>query len=248
MSLITNSINNTQFSPLSVSTTAVLTSIALGREVICTGASSYVLTLPAVASDLYFDIFSQTTSNALVTITPASGTIAGQSTLVIGSGDGVRVVSDGTNWWVLQNWLQPASFSATKSTTTTITNGGTVTVKFDTKVFDIGTFYSTSAYTYTPLLPGKYVFQASSAFASNAGTNYSSKLYINQSGTIVDQNVQFLSVGTFVIQDRLSQVLQMNGSTDYVLVSAFQNSGSSVNIDASSGDLGTFQGTRVSLF
>ena len=248
MSIITNAINNNQFSPLSVNTTTVLTSVALGREVICTGASSYVLTLPAVAANLYFDIFSQTTSSAIVTITPASGTIAGQTTLPIGSGDGVRIMSDGTNWWVLNHWLQPASFSATKSGTTACASGSTVTIKFDTKVFDIGTFFNTSTYTYTPLLPGKYIFQASGAFASNAGTNYTSKLFMNQSGTIVDQNVQVLSAGTLVVQYRVVQVLQMNGSTDYVLVSAFQSSGSSVNIDASSSDTGTFQGTRISLF
>jgi hypothetical protein len=248
MSIIINSLNNTQFSPHTINTTASLSSSVIGQEVICTGSSAYTITLPAVAANLYFDVFCQTTSHAIVTLSPASGTIAGQTNIALGSGDGVRIMSDGTNWWVLQNWLQPASFSATKSTTTAITSAGIVTIKFDTKSSDIGGFYDTSTYTYTPLLPGIYNFTANSAFASNAGTNYTSKIFLNQSGTIVSQDVQFLSSGTFVFQNIVNQVLSMNGSTDYILISATQNSGSSVNINSTGTDLGTFQGTRIALF
>lgn len=62
------------------------------------------LTLPAVALDLVLQV-KDSTGNAEtnnITITPASGTIDGQASLVISSAYGsVKLISDNTNWFVL---------------------------------------------------------------------------------------------------------------------------------------------------
>lgn len=62
------------------------------------------LTLPAVALDLVLQV-KDSTGNAEsnnITITPASGTIDGQASLVISSAYGsVKLISDNTNWFIL---------------------------------------------------------------------------------------------------------------------------------------------------
>jgi len=62
------------------------------------------LTLPAVALDLVLQV-KDSTGNAEsnnITITPASGTIDGQASLVISSAYGsVKLISNGTNWFIL---------------------------------------------------------------------------------------------------------------------------------------------------
>lgn len=66
--------------------------------------ASRSLTLPAVALDLVLQV-KDSTGNAEsnnITITPASGTIDGQATLVISSAYGsAKLISNGTNWFIL---------------------------------------------------------------------------------------------------------------------------------------------------
>jgi hypothetical protein len=240
------------FVPLSVNTGTVLTATAYGKEVICTGAAAYALTLPTVTSNAnkFIDVFSQTTSGAIVTITPASGTIAGQSTLPIGSGDGVRIMNDGTNWWVLNTWLQPTSFRATLSAVQSIADNSFTKVTYDGTQFNIGSFFDTATNNrYTPLLPGKYMFHHSAMFAGKAASPVveSSAIYKNGSLAIVAQTT--INVNSQQISTQCSLLTAMNGSTDFIEGFVYQSSGATnLNLTASSGNVTFLQGSRISLF
>ena len=245
-----NSINNLNFNNVTaINTTTILSASAYGTEVICTGASAYTVTLPTVTNNAnkFIDIYSQTTSNALLTIAPASGTIAGQTNLIIGSGDGVRVMNDGTNWWVLNTWLQPASFFATLSTTQSISNNTTTTIAYNGVNFDVGSFFNTSTHAYVPLYPGKYQISQSVDFASSAsGTG--TRNAIEKNASIFTQTyTTFASASPWSYVN--SAIVPMNGSTDSITGVTFQNSGSSLNLNATATNVATFlTGIRVSLF
>ena len=94
--------NQAGYNQIAVATTTTLTASAFGSQVLAIGSSAYALTLPTVTgnSGKFIDFQILTTSFALVTLTPASGTIQLQTTFILGSGESCRLYCDGTNWWV----------------------------------------------------------------------------------------------------------------------------------------------------
>jgi len=247
-----NAINNLNFPNItSVNTGTVLTASAYGTEVICTGAAAYALTLPTVTSNAnkFIDIFSQTTSHAIVTITPASGTIAGQSTLAIGSGDGVRIMNDGTNWWVLNTWLQPVNFSIALSAPQTIATTTLTTVVYDTAIFDIGSFFNTGTGIYTPLMPGKYHITQNTAFVATTATNFILASTIVNNASVAVQSVAVVQTANVILTLNPSIIRSLNGSTDTIIGKVEQTSGSNLNITATATDsTNRIFGLRLSLF
>lgn len=239
------------FVPLSVATATVLPATAYGKEVICTGASSYALTLPTVTSNSnkFIDIFSQTTSNAIVTITPASGTIAGQTTLRIGTGDGVRIMNDGTNWWVLNQWLQPVDFRATLSAVQSIPNNSATKITYDGTTFNVGGFFDTATNNrFTPLLPGKYLFNHAMNFATVAASSFLEAAFIYINGASVIQSYKTLTINSQQETLLVSLIYNMNGSTDFAEGYCYQASGGALNAAATSSTVTSFSGFRISLF
>lgn len=240
------------FIPRSVSGATILTASDYGKEVICTGSSAYALTLPTVTSNAnkFIDIFSQTTSNAIVTITPASGTIAGQATIAIGSGDGVRIMNDGTNWWVLNTWLQPVNFRATLSAVQSIADNSITKVNYDGTTFNIGGFFDTATnHRFTPLMPGKYSLYHAINFAQKAANPVleAAYIYINNAQQSVGQ--VYLTANNAQFSITASLLLSMNGSTDYAEGFCYQSSGATnLNLNASTGNSTIFCGYRISLF
>ncbi len=71
--------------------------------VLCTaGAGGFTVTLPAAVLDEQVIVKKVDSGAGSITITPASGTIDGQATLVIAMQyEGFTMVSDGTNWFVI---------------------------------------------------------------------------------------------------------------------------------------------------
>ncbi len=235
--------------PLAVNTATVLSATDYGKEVVCTGASSYALTLPTVSSNAnkFIDIFCQTTSNALVTVTPASGTISGQSTVVLGTGDGIRIQNDGTNWWILNHWLQPVSFLATLSANQSIpTGGGGTTIAWDGTTFNVGGFFNTGTGVFTPLLPGKYHIEQVIIFATSA-TGHGERNYILKTGANASVVSNSLA-STFAASMTNTVLVSLNGSTDNVSGLAFQTTGGNLDLLSTTNGPSIMSGFRASLF
>lgn len=84
--------------------TKTTTYTAVTGDIVLASASggAWALTLPAVTAGATVTVKKTDSSANAVTVTPASGTIDGASTLVINSQyDSFDVVADGTNWWIL---------------------------------------------------------------------------------------------------------------------------------------------------
>lgn len=150
------------FTSIIVDTTTALTPSAFGVEVICRttgGGSDYTITLPNPIgfSNKFIDIVCQMTDTFILTIDPhISETISGQSSLLLGSGDSIRLISDGTNWRVTNEWLQPVNFITALSTNLTVPSATPTAVPFDIVPRNIGGYFDSGSSTFTPLLPGLY--------------------------------------------------------------------------------------------
>lgn len=228
----------------------VLTSDDFGTQVVCTSSPAYAVTLPSVTSNngKYIDFFINTASNALVTITPASGVIQGQSTFILGSGESCRVYCDGTNWWVQNLMLTPLSFFITRNNVVQVIPDSTNTkIQFTTESYDIGGFFdNVTNYRYTPLYPGKYCFYLSARYETTANSCITQSL-IFQNGVHLSTNTNNNIAAGTPVSDTNFIVLDMNGSTDYVEFYTVHNAGAPKNL------LGTVEytyagGYRVSNF
>ena len=232
----------------SVVTTDNVGTADYGKTIVCTGASSYGVTLTQHSANKYVQISCFTTSNALVTIEAVSGTIALQASIVLGSGDSVLLFDDGTNFWIIQSWLQPCSVYAYLNANQSIPTGVETVVVFGTEIYDLGGFYNTGTGIYTPLLPGKWTFKSNITLGSSAtSTNQSNTIYKNYSPSTaaltVSNPIGIGDSGSMTTYDQ-----SMNGSTDNIRCTVMHNnSGAPLN---ALGDvrLTFFQGLRISLF
>jgi hypothetical protein len=111
------------------------------------------------------------------------------------------------------------AFRAYASSTTSIPNGALTKVNLATEDFDTGSYFASSRF--TPLVAGYYMITGSVDFIS-ATTGVLAVVFKNGSQS---------SLGG--IGDRSSQVsdlVYLNGTTDYVELFAFQSSGASKNL------------------
>lgn len=106
-------------------TTYTLQASDRGKLVTFTNASGVAVTVPSAASGAfvagYTTLVQNINNTTNVTLTPASGTIGGQSSVVIPPGSGFRLISDGTNWQTSGSMAK-----LTASTAQTVTSGTTV--------------------------------------------------------------------------------------------------------------------------
>lgn len=125
------------------------------------------------------------------------------------------------------------AFSAYQSSAQTALAGSTFTkVQFQTKDYDTNSnFDSTTNYRFTPTVAGYYQFNAGAACANALGGLIVS-LYKN--GGEYRRGVISASVSGINSDSIVSTQLYMNGTTDYVEVYAYQNSGTTASLSASS--------------
>jgi hypothetical protein len=124
------------------------------------------------------------------------------------------------------------AFSAYAGSSTTLTNNAETKVLFDTEEFDTNSNFASSRF--TPTVAGYYQINAAIRIQSVASGN---TVYI-----VLHKNGSAYKLGNLVIQPNtadpifvVTSVVYMNGSTDYLEIYGFQNSGSTKTTQASSG-------------
>jgi len=120
------------------------------------------------------------------------------------------------------------AFSAYGSGTQTISNGVYTKVAFNTKLFDTNTNYdATTNYRFTPTVAGYYQVNGTCYFGTvTTGLGiiliYKNGSYYSLNGTsLTATNQAYLTV---------SGLVYCNGSTDYIEIYVYQNSGTTVSI------------------
>ena len=97
-------------------------------------------------------------------ITPASGTNTqiGESGDTITIPSGCTITNSGTSTGFGDtNHFNTTAFYAYLNNTQTVTDNTSTTVAFNTEVFDLGSAFNTSTYSYTPPSTGYYYFEFS---------------------------------------------------------------------------------------
>lgn len=123
---------------------------------------------------------------------------------------------------------QGRGFSSYLGNVQSIPNATYTTVIFDYEYFDTENEYSKSTGKYTPQTAGYYLCIGSVVFDTLADT----KKFI----IIVNKNTTMISVdratvgGTDLCGGCVTAIAYMNGSTDYLVVQAYQNEGGAKNV------------------
>jgi hypothetical protein len=132
---------------------------------------------------------------------------------------------------VMVSGNQPA-FSAAASAGQSLANGTWTKIQLNTEVFDTASaFDSTTNYRFTPLVAGYY--QINGLLNSGAAGSGATIIGIYKNGSEINRASLALnsSVGNSVV---ISVILFLNGSSDYVELYGFQNSGGAVTTQTNS--------------
>lgn len=174
-----------------------------------------------------------------------SNVITGQTAVTVPATDDVLLCYD-TSATALRkitfaNFGNTPSFLARNDGTTTQSisnNTWTEVTNFNTEEFDTNSVYSTSTCRFTPQVAGKYFFYTNIFYTSTLPSN-SVFVGISKNGNITgNANTDYLFASTTTGSSygyQGSCILNLNGTTDYVSVFAFQTSGGTRTLGGSSG-------------
>jgi len=115
------------------------------------------------------------------------------------------------------------AFSAYSNSAQTISAATLTKIQFNTEVFDTNSNYDTSTYRFTPTVAGYYQVNTSVNFGT-ARTLYIVSIYKNGGRGLGGENI---FTGSLSANSSLNcqNVVQMNGTTDYLEVFAYSDSG-----------------------
>jgi hypothetical protein len=145
-----------------------------------------------------------------------------------GSNARVLTVPDSASGTVLTSKFGP-SFAARNNAAQTITNNSSSVIAFDTEYFDTDSCYNTSNYRFTPNVAGIYLINCSIQMASMTGVI---SLDIRLNGTRYC-NSALNQDGSGLQTVDSSVLVSLNGSSDYIDVTIFNNSGANKDTVAS---------------
>ena len=148
---------------------------------------------------------------------------------------GVVITPDNSGNVLLQyNGVSTPIFSAYTTTQTTMTNGAWTKIAYVTKMFDTNSNYDTTNSRYLPTVAGYYqILATNSSNSSFTASNTAFSIYKNGAEHIRGATTAPSSAQVYT---EVTGIVYMNGTTDYVEIWMYQNSGSN-QLNQSSGSL-----------
>lgn len=183
--------------------------LVVGVDVTATNGTTFVLTNAATAGD------------TLVAVIYTSFIVANA---VAKSGDtmtGNLNITGGTLQIGGNQAVNGPAFFAYAGSAQTVSNTTFTKVQINTKVFDTANCYDTTNYRFTPNVAGYYQINGSVTFSATASGIMT--LYLSKNGTTTYQGGAIPLANS--PQQTMSDIFYMNGTTDYVELYCYQNSG-----------------------
>lgn len=134
-------------------------------------------------------------------------------------------------------------FRAARGTVQTIADSTLTKVQYDTETFDTNSTYDNATnFRHTPTVAGKYLYSAAIHFAV-PGSNCATAILLYKNGVAVSKYNSFAFTTGSITLD-ITELLSMNGTTDYVEVFCLQLSGGNLTI-LNDATYNKFVGVRV---
>lgn len=214
---------------------------------LCSGSSAYSVTLPPPTSGTNVIVMSSNT--ALLTVLPSVGaTINGQASIVLGTNDSINCYADGFTWFILSTTLASSLVSVSLAANQSIATGTATKVTLNNKLFDINGFFDAATnFRYTPKLPGLYSVQVTGNWGVTS-TAFTSSIMLYKNGSLYTSvNIPPTASANNVAGECVSDIVNFNGSTDYVEMFVTQATGGNLNIQGGS-TLTKMTANRISLY
>ena len=129
--------------------------------------------------------------------------------------------------------IVPPAFRAAKTATyQVLSNSANIKITFEdvsTNGFDTNSFYDTSNSRFQPTIAGYYYFDTNVRY-SNATGNYLYALHLYKNGAQYIRGVFWNDGSNSDVQISTSGIVPLNGSSDYVEVYGYQNSGGNISL------------------
>ena len=130
-------------------------------------------------------------------------------------------------------------FKATGPENTSLANNTWTKAQFNSEVFDVGSYYDTSNYRYTPLVAGKYLIYGRAFISYGSDGLNAVRIAIYKNGS-QDATFNRYSSGSSPLYGsvQVQALLDFNGSSDYaeIYVRAFTSSDAFYNLNSIHGE------------
>ena len=126
------------------------------------------------------------------------------------------------------------AFMAYASATLSISTATFTKVRFNTTQIDTNSNFDTTNYRFTPTISGYYQVSSTVAIYGNTLTTGFTEICLYKNGAQYKFGNSIPLVLTTENQMVVSSLVYLNGSTDYIEIYAYQNSGSTLTIDSTS--------------
>lgn len=134
------------------------------------------------------------------------------------------------------------AFSAYQNSAQSVSNATFTKLQCSTIEFNQGSYYDgVTNYRFTPLIAGYYQISGEASLAASSGTQL---ITIYKNGSEFKRG-QRMGSTTGALSTSVSALISLNGTTDYVEMYVWQDSGSSTTLNAGSQALNYFQGVLV---
>jgi len=159
---------------------------------------------------------------------PASGTATYTISAPAGSTDRTISLPDNTGTILTTATagvpVNGPAFSATVTTSQSISNTTNTKLNFTTEVFDSNSAYDAANSRFTPTVAGYYQINITITF-DNGSNGTVNSVYVGKNGSPVCRSWFPSATGQYC-GAQVSSVVYLNGSTDYIEAYGFQNTGS----------------------
>lgn len=176
-------------------------------------------------------------ANARVTTILDEDTMSSDSATALATQQSIKAYTDNT-------FENDARFSAYLSSGQSINDATVTLMQFDTESYDpLGDYDNTTNYRYTPSIEGYYLVLTAVGLTSFADQDYMA-VNIRKNGSNISTNYNTLSwASTTALFTQTHRIVYCNGTTDYLDVTCFHNSGASKT--TSSGTVVFFEARRI---
>ena len=159
--------------------------------------------------------------------------IADNGTITLGSSGDTFSLGSG----VIQSNLMDPSFQAYLSSDQTLSHDTTTVIAWDGETFDTDSTFNTSNYRFTPNKAGKYFVYVTCNVDVTNGFYYASSEVLKNGSNISNARILNIWENLSSSDDSVEGIfltyhgiVDMNGSSDYLTVNAYQASGNAGNI------------------